>query len=75
MSIRSYPELRSALSADRAALVEHSLYARLTGLRDVRVFMEHHVSKRSSGAHRAARARRTAVRDAPLPRIPPTHRT
>jgi hypothetical protein len=43
MSIRSYPELKSALAADRAALVEHSLYARLTGLRDVRVFMEHHV--------------------------------
>jgi hypothetical protein len=42
MSIRSFPELKSALAADRAALVEHSLYARLTGLRDVRVFMEHH---------------------------------
>ena len=43
MSIRSFPELKSALAANRAALVEHSLYESITALRDVRVFMEHHV--------------------------------
>ncbi len=42
-SIRSFRELQQALAAERAALVDHPLYASLTTLADVRTFMEHHV--------------------------------
>ncbi len=42
-SIHSFETLRHALRPERAQLVDHALYARLSGLDEVRTFMEHHV--------------------------------
>ncbi len=42
-AVRDFKSLRSSLREERAALIEHPLYARLSGLREVQTFMEHHV--------------------------------
>lgn len=40
---RTFTALREALASERSALVDHPIYARISTLDDVRVFMEHHV--------------------------------
>jgi hypothetical protein len=42
-AVHSFETLRAALRPERAALIDHTLYAQLSGLREVRTFMEHHV--------------------------------
>jgi hypothetical protein len=41
--IRSFEDLQRELATERAHLVNHPMYAHLTGVADVRMFMEHHV--------------------------------